>query len=337
MAAAGASAAGWEKISRDGLGNTDEATSALAGQSIVVAWNYETPGADSSEAVTFTSSLTDSVIAPATTPIVSGWSSLTSDPELVPAPDGSLVLVFAGIHSTLTGDPLTGIAAAARSGSGSWGAPVVVVPGASANYGIGGLLLADGSSLISGDCCGDAAFVFHGTTNLGDAAGGLGSVQNRTIGRDGAGNVWLAWYDLDHGVVLRQLDGATGSPLGAPAAAPSSVLIFNAGSRVALACNPAGAGCRVVYRAANEHQLLSWAPGEATPTTVATVPADSRSAPTTRPTGPTVASGSATSCARGSATRPCSSRSATRAGRAGRATRSRCRSSTRRTTCGCSR
>jgi hypothetical protein len=271
-----ASAAGWEKISRDGLGNNDEATSALAGQSIVVAWTYQSsPGTSSSEAVTFTSSLTDSVISPVTVPVVSSWSALSSDPELVPAFDGTLVLLYAGIHSTLTGDPLTGIAASARAASGVWGAPVAVVPGASANYGIAGLLVDDGSSLISGDCCGDAAFVFHGSLNVGDAASGLGSVQNRAMARDGSGNVWMAWYDLDHGVVLRQLDPLTGVPIGVPAIAPGSNLIYNAGSRIALACNPAAAGCRVVYEASDQHHLLSWSPGETAPTTVASVPTDS--------------------------------------------------------------
>ncbi|MEO9174919.1 MAG: hypothetical protein ABI317_05340, partial [Gaiellales bacterium] len=230
---------------------------------------------DSSEAVTFTSSLTDSVVAPVTVPIVSSWSTLSSDPELVPAFDGGLVLLYAGVHSTLTGDPLTGIAASARAASGAWGAPVVVVPGASANYGIAGLLLADGSSLISGDCCGDAAFIFRGSANVGDATGGLGSVQNRTMARDGAGNVWMAWYDLDHGVVLRQLDPLTGVPIGTPAIAPSSNIIYNTGSRIALACNPLAAGCRVVYEAPDEHHLLSWSPGEAAPTTVATAAKDS--------------------------------------------------------------
>jgi hypothetical protein len=276
VAASSASAAGWEKISRDGLGNTDEATSALVGQSIVVAWNYQSsPATDSSEAVTFTSSLSDSVVSPVTVPIVSNWSALSSDPQLVPAFDGTLVLLYAGIHSTLTGDPLTGIAASARSASGAWGAPVVVVPGATANYGIAGLLLDDGSSLISGDCCGDAAFVFHGSMNVGDAASGLGSVQNRAMARDGAGNVWMAWYDLDHGVVLRQLDSLTGVPIGVTAIAPSSNLIDNAGSRIALACNPVAAGCSVVYEAPDQHHLLSWSPGETAPTTVVTIATDS--------------------------------------------------------------
>ena len=267
-----ASAAGWEKISRDGLANIDEATSVVSGSSIVVAWNYEpAPGFDSSEAVTFTSSLTDSVQTPTTAPVISSWANLNSDPELVLAPDGGIVLAFAGAHSSETADPLTGIAVASRAATGAWNAPVVVVPGASATYGIGGLLLPDGSSLITGDCCGNNAYIFHGATQVGEAAGGSGSVQNRTLARDSAGNVWVAWYDLDHGVVMRQLDATTGVPIGSPAIAPTSNYIYNGGSRIALVCNPVAPGCRVAYRTEDNHHVVTWAPGEPAPTTVATI------------------------------------------------------------------
>src|SRR5664279_5862432 len=88
-----ASAAGWEKISRDGLSNTAEPTTALSGASIVVAWSYQSSSATSSiEATTFSSSLTDSVQRPVTVPAVTDWANLNSDPELLTAPDGSLVL-----------------------------------------------------------------------------------------------------------------------------------------------------------------------------------------------------------------------------------------------------
>ena len=69
-------------------------------------------------------------------------------------------------------------------------------------------------------------------------------MQNRTIARDSAGNVWVAWYDLDHGVVMRQLDPTTGVPVGSPAIAPTSNYIYNGGSRIALVCNPVAPGCR---------------------------------------------------------------------------------------------
>ena len=74
---------------------------------------------------------------PTTAPVISSWANLNSDPELVLAPDGGIVLAFAGAHSSVTGDPLTGIAVASRAATGAWNAPVVVVPGASATYGIG--------------------------------------------------------------------------------------------------------------------------------------------------------------------------------------------------------
>ncbi|HEY1480862.1 MAG TPA: hypothetical protein VGF46_12565, partial [Gaiellales bacterium] len=205
-----------------------------------------------------------------------------SDPQLLTAADGSLVLAFAGIHSTTTGDPLNGLNATARTVAGTWGAPVVVVPGGSANYGLGALLLPDGSAFLSGDCCGFAAFVFHGATNVGDAALGLagGSVSNRTIARDGAGNVWMAWYDLTHGLVVRQLDGLLGTPLGAaPTLVPDSNTIYNNGSRISLECSPVGAGCRVIYKSTDNHEVLSWAPGEPAPTTVATIAASDNLGP----------------------------------------------------------
>jgi hypothetical protein len=275
VASAGsASAAGWEKISRDGLSNTDEATSALSGSSIVVAWAYQSaPGLDSSEAVTFSSSLSDSVQNPATAPAVTSWANLNSDPELLTAPDGSLVLAFEGTHTTETTDPLIGVGVTARSAAGAFAPPQIVVPGQSANYGLAGLLLPDGSSLISGDCCGGAAFIFHGALKVGDANDGH-TVQNRNLARDQAGNVWLAWYDLDRGIAMRQLDPATGVPVGAVAVAPDSNIIYNVGSRIALACNPAAPGCRVVYLSTDGKRLLSWAPGEAAPTTIATAGKD---------------------------------------------------------------
>jgi hypothetical protein len=274
VAAGSASAAGWEKISRDGLDNIDEATTALSGSQVVVAWSYpSSPGTSSIEATTFSSSLTDSVQNPVTVPAVSDWAALNSDPELLTAPDGSLVLLYEGAHSSTTGDPLSGIGVVNRSSTGAFAPPVVVVPGQSANYGLAGLYLADGSTLISGDCCGGAAFIFHGAVKVGDAADGH-VVTNRNIARDHAGNVWIAWYDLDRGVVMRQIDGTTGLPLGAVAVAPDSNVIYNNGSRMALACNPVAAGCRVVYLSADGKRLLSWAPGEPAPATIVTVGRD---------------------------------------------------------------
>jgi hypothetical protein len=276
VATGSASAAGWEKISRDGLGNTSEATVALSGPSIVAAWTYQSSSTTSSiEAITFSSSLTDSVQNPVTTPAVSDWSNLNSDPQLLTAPDGSLVVAFDGTHSTEQSDPLNGMGVANRAATGAFAPPLIVVPTQSANYGLAGLFLPDGSTFLTGDCCGDAAFIFHGPLKIGDAADHP-SVQNRSMARDQAGNTWVAWYDLDRGVVLRQLDPASGLPLGVGNVAPDSNVITNAGSRIALVCNPAAPGCRVLYLSVDGKRLLSWAPGEAAPTTVFTAGKDDR-------------------------------------------------------------
>ena len=81
VGAAGASAAGWEKISRDRLGNTAEATTVVTGSSVIAAWTYASgPGTSSIEAVTFSASLTDAVQNPVTVPVVSDWTNLNTDP-----------------------------------------------------------------------------------------------------------------------------------------------------------------------------------------------------------------------------------------------------------------
>ena len=276
VSAGSASAAGWEKISRDGLSNIDEATTALSGTSVVVAWSYQSsPTTSSIEATTFSSSLTDSVQSAVTVPAVSDWANLNSDPELLTAPDGSLVIAFDGTHSTSQSDPLNGIGMASRSSAGAFAPPLIVVPTQSANYGLAGQFLPDGSTFLTGDCCGNAAFIFHGALKIGDAADHP-SVQNRNMGRDQAGNTWVAWYDLDRGVVMRQIDGTTGLPLGAGAVAPDSNIIYNGGSRLALVCNPVAPGCRVVYLSVDGKRLLSWAPGEAAPTTIVSAGKDDR-------------------------------------------------------------
>jgi hypothetical protein len=278
--ASSAGAAGWEKISRDGLDNVDEATTALSGSSAVVAWAYQSsPGTSTIEATTFSSSLADSVQRPVTVPVISDWPSLSSDPELLTAPDGSIVIAFDGTHSNTTGDPLDGLDVAGRSSTGAFAPPVVVVPQQAAGYGIGGLFLPDGSTLISGDCCGGAAFIFHGSTKVGDAALGgaaVGTVTNRTLARDGAGNVWAAWYDLNQGMVMRQLDPTTGVPLGVPVVVPNSSTVQNNGSRVPLVCNPQAAGCRMVFTTTDGKSIASWAPGEPSPTVITTLGRDDR-------------------------------------------------------------
>ena len=97
------------------------------------------------------------------------------------------------------------------------------------------------------------------------------------LARDGAGNVWVAWYSNASGQVgifMVRLDPATAAPIGAPVKVPQSESPANNGFHLALACSPVAAGgCRIVYgaqpTAVTPLRIASWAPGEAGPTTIA--------------------------------------------------------------------
>ena len=70
---------------------------------------------------------------------------------------------------------------------------------------------------------------------------------------------------------MRPLDPATGLPTGPSVLAPGSDRGGDLLSdRVAVACSPTGLGCRVAYPSSDGTSILTWSPGEAVPTTVAT-------------------------------------------------------------------
>lgn len=89
-----------------------------------------------------------------------------------------------------------------------------------------------------------------------------------SIGRDGTGRYWLAWYALGkpNGLRIVQIDPASLQPAGPVQIVPGSSSIDNNNSRLALACAQA---CRLVYHGPNR-RILSWTPGEASPALVAT-------------------------------------------------------------------
>jgi len=93
-----------------------------------------------------------------------------------------------------------------------------------------------------------------------------------TLATDSTGRLWLAW-DGDSGdgsssgIYLLQLDPETGAslPTATPQLAPDSTSASDDGT-LALACNTI---CHVVYApGGSTTQLVSWAPGQATPVTV---------------------------------------------------------------------
>ena len=161
-----------------------------------------------------------------------------------------------------------------------------------------------GRPSLTGDCCGGAAFIFHGALKVGDAVRPASSVQNRSMARDQAGNVWVGLVrprprhrhaaDRRHyGRPARRV--APSLPTRTPSTTPA------AGSRSsAIPWRPAAA---IIYLAGRREAPAQLGPGRGRrPTTDRDGgngrPASVRSTP---PTGRTAASGWPGSCGPASA------------------------------------
>jgi hypothetical protein len=264
-----AGAAGWQPLSQGDLPDPTRTSSLLVGGKVVVAWRTT---ADAIVATTFSSTPQVSVSGATSVPIV---DVAGSDPVLLSARGSGVSAVFATAHSQDRSDPLNGLAFFSRSSDGSWSSSRVVPTGVTTTCGIAGLLLSDGSPLFATnfDFCTGGVGVVHGSNTLDDAD----MIQyrpedealNLALARDGRGHVWVAWYSHFQGVVMRQLDG-TGTPIGHQFVAPDSIppdSIWEASDvdRFALVCNPAAAGCHVVYKARLGSRIVSWTPHDGAP------------------------------------------------------------------------
>ena len=117
----------WTKVSTDYNANIVVPSLGLTGTTAVVAWTQETsPSTSDLNAVSFTTSPTQDVIGAVKLPVLTGWAQIDYTHALFPAPGGGLQLIFNGIHSTTTGDPLNGMATTLRNADGSWAAPFAV-------------------------------------------------------------------------------------------------------------------------------------------------------------------------------------------------------------------
>jgi hypothetical protein len=276
----------WTKISTDFNDNIAIPSLGLTGTTAVVAWTQETgPSTSDLNAVSFTTSPTQDVIGPAQSKVLQGWAQIDYTHALFPAPGGALQLIFNGIHSTTTGDPLNAMATTLRNADGSWAAPFAV-SGSSAGPTTG--VLSGATPLVAGyatqgiEIFNAAAAHAPGVSdfNLQPQIGGCCGYLPR-MALDSAGNLWIAWYSNATGatgVYLQQLDAATGAPIGAPALAPNSESSNNNSFGTNLAC---AATCRVVYgnspAAGPANTIVSWWPGQ-TPTTIANLAGTSQGA-----------------------------------------------------------
>lgn len=266
----------WTKIGADERTVTAFPSVALDGSRVVAAWSVPGIGTASAQSATITPSLTAATRAPQVVDVVTGWTNIDS-PVLLARPGGGLQLMLNAFHSLTTGDPLNGVSFAPRNADGTWGAPV---PAGGSSGGSTAFLGSDGATPFFATAASGTIRLFRGATapvevDVATALGRTSSHQIPQLGRDGAGRVWIAWYD-DGGLHMAQLDPATGAVAGPTATAPQSSGISNVQQRLAFACGPAD--CRLVYHQTNANgsdtgRILTWTAGE-TAATVAVAGAD---------------------------------------------------------------
>jgi hypothetical protein len=231
---------------------------------------YERARAGGVEVASFTAG-PGGVAGPSRVQAVSGWS-LVGDPVLFPAAGGGLQMLFQGIRSTNPGDPLDGTILVRRNDDGSFGNPVL----ASSSYrGLGSeaVLASDLTTPIFSTTQSGLVVNYGGSnaTAIDLSRYSQGAPYGSAIAYDNTRRLWLAWYadggstPARAGLYMLQLDPATGEPVSGVSAAhaPASANV-NFAERLALAC---ASSCRLVYE--DGTRLLSWAPGESSPATVA--------------------------------------------------------------------
>ena len=266
------------KISSDVFSSSTVPEIGILGTTAVVTWQQGTsPTTADIVSDTFRTSPAHDVADGHPSTVASGWASLDRTQALVPTPAGGLQIAFAGIHSTVSSDPLIGLIGSTHNADGTWTAPTTIASGDGASVWSG--VLSGSTPIYAGNGSGSISILVNPTSPASVRAadlqaqlgGGDGYVPK--LARDASGRVWIAWYasGVAHtGLYVQQLDAATGLPIGAPAVVPDSDNVDNNSFGTALAC---AASCRVVYGDApsgsKTNRLVSWWIGQAAPTTIA--------------------------------------------------------------------
>ena len=115
----------------------------------------------------------------------------------------------------------------------------------------------------------DGLSVLHGAANATRTSiDAPGTPYLPAIGEDTSGRYWLAWYAIGPPTSIRmvQIDPTATRPIGSILTVPDSGASENNGVHLALTCAQA---CRIVYLASGG-RLVSWAPGDSSPASVAT-------------------------------------------------------------------
>ena len=159
----------------------------------------------------------------ATATVVSGWG-LAADPTLVAGPGGLRVFFAAG-------SPIEGLLSATAPVAGSpWSAPALVVNAEISRARTAGVTLAPDGTPIQAWYSGSDIVVHRGVSPgpvHALTAGGTNTRPNAVT--DASGRVWVAWCRFQGapgGVLVQQVDAASGAPVGAAFQLPGSVTDF---------------------------------------------------------------------------------------------------------------
>ncbi len=264
-----ASAAGWKRVNPTSqfLTNFYNVSVVPNGPGVTLAWGWHASAtaasADSASTATFTPTLADPAPLPVIGAIATSWTSLDNDIPLLTFDGGMKALVGGWPGGSGTG---FGAYAIPLDAAGNGGAPVTIGPSSGDDLGLTAVLAAgrplwatSGGTVFRDIAPAQPGIPFHPYTCCSYAA---------TVASDAVGNVWIAWFSnaTDHsGLFLRQVDPATGTPVGEPLPVPGFAGIFD--NRIPLVCNPLGAGCRIVFirdaaAVPGDEAVMSWAPGE---------------------------------------------------------------------------
>jgi hypothetical protein len=169
--------------------------------------------------------------------VAAGWAG-TESPDIAPAPGGGLAVMWGGLHSTTTGDPLnnSGLATSDDSGAAWSLSPVAPTPG---GYASQWSIVNSGGTLFESWFGTAGTFVHRGTDQATPAndyqaqLGGYGSLPGFAV--DGAnGSLWLGWETgfakEKNGAYAQQVDQGSGAPVGSPAKMPGSSVVYQGGT-----------------------------------------------------------------------------------------------------------
>jgi hypothetical protein len=268
----------WTKISSDTASNITVPEIGILGTTAVVTWEQETsPSTADIVSDTFQTSPEHDVANGVPSLVASGWASLDRTQAIVPTPAGGLQIAFAGIHSTVSGDPLIGLIGSTHNADGTWTPPTTIATGDGASVWTG--VLSGSVPIYAGNGSGSISVFVNPTAptsvRVADLQAQLGGGDGYVpkIARDASGRIWIAWYAsgvAQTGIFVQQLDAVTGLPIGTPTAVPASDNVDNNSFGTALAC---AASCRIVYGDApsgsKTNRLVSWWIGQAAPTPIA--------------------------------------------------------------------